>query len=86
MFRPSIVLSAFAFALCVIVASNFSRLYDISTAFIISVLPVFNPATISPVVTLDYGSFQGFYSAFNTESFLGVPFAQPPYVANSLGH
>ncbi|KAF8558698.1 alpha/beta-hydrolase [Imleria badia] len=30
------------------------------------------------VVTLDYGSFQGFDSAFGTESFLGVPFAQPP--------
>lgn len=32
----------------------------------------------SPLVTLDYGSFQGFSSAFSTESFLGVPFAEPP--------
>lgn len=32
----------------------------------------------SPLVTLDYGSFQGFGSAFSTESFLGVPFAEPP--------
>lgn len=29
-------------------------------------------------MTLDYGIFQGFSSAFSTESFLGVPFAQPP--------
>ncbi|KAF8836991.1 alpha/beta-hydrolase [Paxillus ammoniavirescens] len=32
----------------------------------------------TPLVTLDYGTFQGFNSAENTESFLGVPFAQPP--------
>ncbi|KAH7883016.1 Alpha/Beta hydrolase protein [Phlebopus sp. FC_14] len=32
----------------------------------------------APLVTLDYGTFQGFDSAANTESFLGVPFAQPP--------
>ncbi|KAF9238913.1 Alpha/Beta hydrolase protein [Melanogaster broomeanus] len=31
-----------------------------------------------PLVVLDYGTFQGFDSAGNTESFLGVPFAQPP--------
>ncbi|KIJ63557.1 hypothetical protein HYDPIDRAFT_113009 [Hydnomerulius pinastri MD-312] len=31
-----------------------------------------------PLVTLDYGSFQGFDSVGSTESFLGVPFAQPP--------
>ena len=37
----------------------------------------------SPIVTLDYGSFQGFCSASSTESFLGIPFAQPPYVANN---
>ncbi|KIM54024.1 hypothetical protein SCLCIDRAFT_1222315 [Scleroderma citrinum Foug A] len=32
----------------------------------------------SPIVTLDYGSFQGFCSASSTVSFLGIPFAQPP--------
>ena len=30
------------------------------------------------LVPLDYGTFQGFKSAGNTESFLGMPFAQPP--------
>ncbi|KAH0831215.1 Alpha/Beta hydrolase protein [Lanmaoa asiatica] len=35
-------------------------------------------STSAPSVTLDYGTFQGFDSAGNTESFLGVPFAQPP--------
>ena len=35
-------------------------------------------STGAPIVTLDYGAFQGFNSAANTESFLGVPFAQPP--------
>ncbi|KAF8452562.1 Alpha/Beta hydrolase protein [Boletus edulis BED1] len=35
-------------------------------------------ATGAPLVTLDYGAFQGFGSAGGTESFLGVPFAQPP--------
>ncbi|KAF8128655.1 Alpha/Beta hydrolase protein [Boletus edulis] len=35
-------------------------------------------ATGAPLVTLDYGAFQGFDSAGGTESFLGVPFAQPP--------
>ncbi|KIM54022.1 hypothetical protein SCLCIDRAFT_137622 [Scleroderma citrinum Foug A] len=34
--------------------------------------------TSSPIATLDYGSFQGFCSALSTESFLGIPFAQPP--------
>ncbi|KAF8431311.1 Alpha/Beta hydrolase protein [Boletus edulis BED1] len=29
-------------------------------------------------VTLDYGTFQGFNSAGDTESYLGLPFAQPP--------
>ncbi|KAH7928880.1 alpha/beta-hydrolase [Leucogyrophana mollusca] len=32
----------------------------------------------APVVSLDYGSFQGFSSVSATESFLGIPFAQPP--------
>ncbi|KAF9224875.1 alpha/beta-hydrolase [Gyrodon lividus] len=32
----------------------------------------------APLVTLDYGTFQGFDSPGNTESFLGVPFAEPP--------
>ncbi|EGO01172.1 hypothetical protein SERLA73DRAFT_159669 [Serpula lacrymans var. lacrymans S7.3] len=31
-----------------------------------------------PTVTLDYGSFQGFSSVPGTESFLGMPYAQPP--------
>ncbi|KAN0094638.1 Alpha/Beta hydrolase fold [Tylopilus felleus] len=35
-------------------------------------------STATPVVTLDYGSFQGFTSAGSTESFLGIPFAQSP--------
>lgn len=33
---------------------------------------------LAPFVSLDYGAFQGFDSATGTESFLGVPFAQPP--------
>jgi len=47
-------------------------------------LSVITASADSPIVTLDYGSFQGFCSAFGTESFLGIPFAQPPYVANNL--
>ncbi|KAH7915897.1 Alpha/Beta hydrolase protein [Hygrophoropsis aurantiaca] len=32
----------------------------------------------APTVSLDYGTFQGFSSVSATESFLGIPFAQPP--------
>ncbi|KAN0094321.1 Alpha/Beta hydrolase fold [Tylopilus felleus] len=47
--------------------------------FIASVLAVPTPrSSDAPWVTLDYGAFQGFYSAGDTESFLGMPFAQPP--------
>lgn len=54
------------------------------TALTLSLIPAYTAAAAhlakrdSPLVTLDYGSFQGFSSAFSTESFLGVPFAQPP--------
>lgn len=52
------------------------------TALTLSLIPAYTAAHLakrdSPLVTLDYGSFQGFSSAFSTESFLGVPFAQPP--------
>ncbi|KAF9234829.1 Alpha/Beta hydrolase protein [Melanogaster broomeanus] len=33
---------------------------------------------VQDTVDLSYGSFQGFSSANSTESFLGIPFAQPP--------
>ncbi|KAF8129906.1 Alpha/Beta hydrolase protein [Boletus edulis] len=44
---------------------------------LISCLPICRSAG-APVVTLDYGTFQGFNSAGDTESYLGLPFAQPP--------
>jgi len=69
MSRLSVVLAAFAFALLVVAAPN-------------SAVPLSKRG--SPLVTLDYGTFQGFGSAFSTESFLGVPFAQPPYVPKDL--
>ncbi|KAF8550231.1 alpha/beta-hydrolase [Imleria badia] len=48
-------------------------------AFIASTLAVpTSRSTEAPLVTLDYGAFQGFDSAGDTESFLGMPFAQPP--------
>ena len=48
-------------------------------AFIVSTLAVpTSRLTEAPLVTLDYGAFQGFDSAGATESFLGMPFAQPP--------
>ena len=48
------------------------------TQFLLSVIPAFGMVAGSPIVSLDYGNFQGFSSAFKTESFLGMPFAQPP--------
>ncbi|KAG6337021.1 hypothetical protein ID866_2081 [Astraeus odoratus] len=62
MFRGSIVFTIIALALCTVAAPG----------------SLYNAKRDSPLVTFDYGSFQGFASAFNTESFLGVPFAQPP--------
>ncbi|KAL4072141.1 Alpha/Beta hydrolase protein [Scleroderma citrinum] len=54
----------------------------LSLLFIASVVAAPNSIHLSkrgsPLVALDYGSFEGFSSAFSTESFLGVPFAQPP--------
>ncbi|KAF8550232.1 alpha/beta-hydrolase [Imleria badia] len=48
-------------------------------AFIASALAVPTSRSIAaPLVTLDYGAFRGFNSAGDTESFLGIPFAQPP--------
>ncbi|KIK97314.1 hypothetical protein PAXRUDRAFT_766008 [Paxillus rubicundulus Ve08.2h10] len=58
----SYAIGVLAAAICVIAAPNTS--------------PVQKRGT--PLVALDYGTFQGFNSAENTESFLGVPFAQPP--------
>lgn len=46
--------------------------------FALFALSAFGSVAGSPTATLDYGTFQGFCSAFDTESFLGIPFAQPP--------
>ena len=35
-------------------------------------------STDAPLITLNYGTLQGFSSTADTESFLGIPFAQPP--------
>ncbi|KIJ66167.1 hypothetical protein HYDPIDRAFT_87569 [Hydnomerulius pinastri MD-312] len=40
--------------------------------------PLSRRRSVGPTVDLSYGSFQGFSSANSTESFLGIPFAQPP--------
>ncbi|KAI6026036.1 Alpha/Beta hydrolase protein [Pisolithus marmoratus] len=51
------------------------------TTLVLSIIPAIATHVAkrdSPLVALDYGSFRGFSSAFSTESFLGVPFAQPP--------
>ncbi|KIJ11923.1 hypothetical protein PAXINDRAFT_118603 [Paxillus involutus ATCC 200175] len=40
--------------------------------------PLSRRRSVGPIVDLNYGSFQGFSSANSTESFLGIPFAQPP--------
>ncbi|KAH9947437.1 Alpha/Beta hydrolase protein [Amylocystis lapponica] len=39
-----------------------------------------------PTVSLSYGTFQGFSSAYDTESFLGIPYAQPPVGDLRLRH
>ena len=63
--------------------SQLSLVFVTAFQFVLSVIAASDSGG-SPIVTLDYGSFQGFCSALSTESFLGIPFAQPPYVANSL--
>lgn len=57
------------------VASRFYELHQYGTA----VLNILRPPTPPvPIVSLDYGTFEGIASAHTTESFLGMPFAQPP--------
>ena len=41
-------------------------------------IPLSRRQNTGPIVDLSYASFQGFSSANSTESFLGIPYAQPP--------
>ena len=63
--------------------SRLSVVFVTAFHFALSVIAASDSVTGSPIATLDYGSFQGFCSALSTESFLGIPFAQSPYVANN---
>ncbi|KIM54010.1 hypothetical protein SCLCIDRAFT_137679 [Scleroderma citrinum Foug A] len=58
--------------------SRLSVVFVTAFQFVLSVIAASDSNTNLPIVTLDYGRFQGFCSAFSTESFLGIPFAQPP--------
>lgn len=55
----------------------------LSSALLSTVLQVcvaLGVALAAPTVTLDAGVFTGKFTSSNTESFLGIPFAQPPCV------
>jgi len=41
-------------------------------------IPLSRRQSAGPIIDLSYGSFQGFSSANSTETFLGIPYAQPP--------
>ncbi|KAJ7139061.1 alpha beta-hydrolase [Mycena epipterygia] len=47
-------------------------------AFLLHARAVTGAALAAPQVTLDSGTFTGTASSSNTQSFLGIPFAQPP--------
>ncbi|KIM54027.1 hypothetical protein SCLCIDRAFT_31424 [Scleroderma citrinum Foug A] len=58
--------------------SRLSVIFVTAFQFALSVIAASDSVTSPPIVTLDYGSFQGFCSPLSTDSFLGIPFAQPP--------
>ncbi|OCH92071.1 alpha/beta-hydrolase [Obba rivulosa] len=75
-------------ALILAIASVASRFYEViqygTTIFNVGHLSRTSTSDLgrsrlgSPIVALDHGIFEGFASTYDTDSFLGIPFAQPP--------
>jgi hypothetical protein len=60
-------------------------LLPVFASFLIADVGASSHTNSNPIVNLPYGSFQGKVVG-NTEQFLGMPYAAPPYVVIFLCH